>query len=106
MNITSISTADKLIPVSKARSNLSKLMEKLEKTDYFVLVNKYKPKAALVSLPYLEKLMKIYNDWSKKKDFDELDRIRREIPVIPEEEVERDIAYALKQVRKKYKNRS
>ena len=99
MNITSMSTADQMIPVSEARSNLSSLIKKVGESDYFVLVNKYKPKAALINIYYLEKLMKVYNDWKREQDFLFLDKMRESLPKFDEGIIENDIKEAIKAVR-------
>ena len=105
MNIQSQITADQLVPISKARATLPSLVEKVNEVDFFVLVNKYKPKAALVNILFLEKLLKVYKDWIRQKDLESMEKIWNSIPVYPEDEVEADIKYAIKQVRKNHKTR-
>lgn len=99
MNITSLARADQMIPMSKARTGLPSLVEKLDDVDFFVLVKKYQPKAALVNLNFLTKLIKRYHQWQREADFEELEKMMDSIPTFDSEEVERDIANAVKAVR-------
>jgi len=43
-------------------------------------MNKYQPKAALVDLSYFEKLISIYKEWGKYKNFSKLKKIRQKVP--------------------------
>lgn len=54
MNIST----DNIIPITKARSMLGDLAEKVEKDDFIVLTKGGAPKAALVDIEYLNKLQK------------------------------------------------
>lgn len=99
MNITNIARADQLIPISKARSSLSSLVEKIDEVDFLVLVKKYKPKAALVDLNFLGKLLDTYHQWKKQQDFSTLEKIRESIPTFKSGEAEKDIKNAIQAVR-------
>jgi hypothetical protein len=99
MNISSIARANQVIPVSKARATLPALIETVSKKDFYILAKKYKPKAALVDLAFLEKLLLVYNNWRVKQDFSKLDELRSSIPIYKSTEVERDIKNALANVR-------
>ena len=100
MKLTSIISLDQTVPVSEARATLPKLIEKVKNMNFLVLVKKYKPKAALVDLSFLEKLISVYREWEKYHSFSELDKIRQKVPLYPEKEVEKDISYALKKIRR------
>ena len=100
MKIINYTKANQLIPVSRARAILPTLIEKVEQENYFVIVKKYKPKAALVNLDFLSKLVSIYQQWKRKQDFTTLEEIRESIPSFKPQEVEKDIKNALKAVRK------
>ena len=106
MNITSTVNIDQTIPISKARANLPSLVDRLADENYFVLVKKYKPKAALVDLTFLEKLLSIYQTWQRKNDFASLEEIRNSIPQYSESETKKDVSHALNQIRKKAKSSS
>lgn len=99
MNITSLARADQLIPMSRARANLPSLVKELDKMDFFVLVKKYQPQAALVNPNFLTKLINRYREWQRQGDFDELEKMMDSLPAFDSEEVERDIADAVKAVR-------
>lgn len=93
-------TLDKIVSVSQARSNLSQLLDKVRDKDFLVLSKRYKPKAALVDLDFLAKLIDIYRRWQRKQDFATLEEIRQSIPLYSEEEIQKDVARALKKIRK------
>lgn len=99
MNILSFIQADQFIPISKARSTLSSLIEDIGEKNFLVLVRKYKPKAALVDLSFLEKLLAVYQKWTRDQDFATLSQIKKSFPSYPEREIEKDISYAIKKVR-------
>ena len=99
MNILSIIRADQFVPISKARSTLSSLIEDIGEKNFLVLVRKYKPKAALVDLSYFEKLLEVYQKWTREQDFATLSKIKKSIPAYSEREVEKDISYAIQKVR-------
>jgi len=48
---------DKIIPISEARSSLSKLVSLAKGDNFFLLTRGGKPKAALVDIDYLEGLV-------------------------------------------------
>lgn len=100
MNITSAIRADQLVPVSKARATLPTLIENVVDNGFFVLVKKYQPKAALIDLKFLEKLLTTYHQWRREQDFASLDKLRGSIPVYKTSEIEKDIKDAIKAVRK------
>lgn len=100
MNITTTIRADQLVPISKARANLSTLVENVGDKGFFVLVRKYQPKAALIDLKFLEKLLTAYHHWCREQDFASLDKLRKSIPVYKSSEVEKDIKDAIRAVRK------
>lgn len=100
MNITSIARAEQLIPISQARTNLPALIEAVSENDFFVLVKKYQPKAALVNLDFLEKLLDIYHNWRKQQDWAALDNLRDSLPTNNSSVIERDITHALQAIRK------
>lgn len=100
MKLTSIINLDQTVPVSEARARLPKLIEKVKDVNFLVLVRKYQPKAALVDLSYFEKLITVYKEWEKYRSFSDLEKIRQKVPIYPEKEVEKDINYALKKVRR------
>ena len=90
---------DQIVPFSKARADLSSLLEKLAKKDYFVIAKKYQPKAAVVSIPYLTKLQRVYNEFRREKRFEKVLAVGlRNLDVSPEQ-VEKDVAEAIRQVR-------
>lgn len=91
---------DKIISVSQARSNLSHLLDEVKDKDFLVLSKRYKPKAALVDLDFLSKLMDVYRRWQKKEDFASLEKIRQKLPLYSEKEIQKDVARALKEIRK------
>lgn len=93
-------TLDKIIPVSKARANFSDLLDKVKDEEYLILSKRYKPKAALVDLDFLGKLINVYRSWQRKQDFSTLEEIRESIPSYSEKEVKKDIAQALKNLRR------
>ena len=90
---------DKIVSVSKARANLPRLLDEVENEEYFILSRRYEPKAALVDLEFLGKLMSVYEAWKRHQDFRTLEEICKSIPQYPTSEVEKDIAKALKAVR-------
>jgi hypothetical protein len=100
MNITNIARADQLIPISKARALLPSLVNDVAKSDFFVLVKKYKPKAALVHLDFLNKLLDVYYRWKRQQDFSTLNKIRESIPTYKSDEVEKNIKNAIADIRK------
>ena len=100
MNITSLARADQMIPMSKARASLPSLVKKLDDIDFFVLVKKYQPKAALVGVNFLSKLLDKYYQWTRQQDFAEWEKISQSIPPYPENEIETDIKHAIKAVRR------
>ena len=100
MKLTSITTIDQTVPISEARATLPKLIEKVKNMNFLVLVNKYQPKVALVDLSYFEKLISVYKEWEKYHNFFELEKIRQKVQLYPENEVEKDISYALKKIRR------
>ena len=100
MNITSTIRADQLVPVSKARATLPTLIDNVVDHGFFVLVKKYQPKAALIDLKFLGKLLTTYHQWHREQDFASLDKLRESIPVYKTSETEKDIKDAIKAVRK------
>lgn len=88
-----------MIPMSKARASLPSLIKELDNMDFFVLVNKYQPEAALVNPHFLTKLISRYRQWQRQRDFDEWEKIQQSIPSYPEDEVEADIKHAIEAVR-------
>lgn len=88
-----------MIPMSKARAGLPSLVKKLDDTDFFVLVKKYQPQAALVDLKFFSKVLSKYRQWLRQRDFDEVEKMMDSLPTFDSEEVERDIANAVKAVR-------
>lgn len=100
MNMIDLVRVNQLIPISKARASLSTLVEEVSQKDFFLLVKKYKPKAALVDLKFFDKLLEIYYRWKREQDFLSLEKIRTSIPVYKTGEVEKDIKDALKEIRK------
>lgn len=99
MNITSLARADQLVPMSKARASLPSLVEKLGDIEFFVLVKKYQPKAALVDLKFLAKLLEKYKHWQRERDFAELEGLMNSMPTFDSDEIEKDILNAVKAVR-------
>lgn len=98
MNGTTL-TLDRVVPISKARSNLADLVSRLNKTRVVVVSNKYKPAAALVSIPYLEKLLAMARAWQRDQDFRRLDQLRERLPERSPHEVANDVDAALHMVR-------
>lgn len=101
MNIASLVRVNQLVPISKARASLPTLVEEVSKKDFLVLVRKYKPKAALVNLDFLENLLRVYYQWRREQDFATLDKIRESVPTYKAGEVEEDIKNALTEIRRK-----
>lgn len=99
MNILSITKADQYIPISKARSVLSSLIDNIGDKNFLVFVKKYEPKAALVDLSFFEKLLEVYQRWTREQDFTALEKIKKSAPSYLEKEVEEDISNALKKIR-------
>ena len=98
MNITATIKVNQLIPISKARASLPTLVEDVTKSDFFVLVKKYQPKAALIDIKFLEKLLNTYQLWCREQDFASLEKLRQSIPVYKASEVEEDIKDAIRTV--------
>ena len=98
MNGTTL-TLDQVVPISKVRSNLSGLVDRLQKKHVVVVSNKYKPAAALVSIPYLKKLLAISRAWQRDQDFRRLDQLRERLSARPDDQVSRDVEDALRAVR-------
>lgn len=99
MNITTIARLDQLVPISKARSNLPTLVEEVTESKFFVLAKKYQPKAALIDLGFLEKLLEVYRAWQREQDFAELDKLRSSLPTYKLSQVEKDIVNTLHAIR-------
>lgn len=61
---------DKIIPISEARSNLSKLVNLAKGDKFFLLTKGGKPQVALVDIDYLERLLRDLEDLYKKTYID------------------------------------
>ncbi len=99
MDILNITKADQFVPISKARAILSTLINDVEEKNFLVLVKKYKPQAALVDLSFFNKLLNIYERWMREQDFATIEKIKKSLPRYPQDEVEKDISYAIKKIR-------
>lgn len=98
MNGTTL-TLDQVVPISKARSDLSGLIGRLKKKQLVVVSQKYRPAAALVSIPYLEKLLTVYRAWQRDQDFRRLDALRDRLPMRSSDKVAADVEEAIASVR-------
>lgn len=100
MNIDATIKANQLISISEARARLSSLVDEAAQKDFFVLLKKYQPKAAIINLSFLEKLLSVYQKWIREQEFIALDKIRNSIPDYKSSEIEQDIENAVRKVRK------
>lgn len=90
---------DQIVPFSKARANLSSLIEVVKRKKYVVISKKYQPTVALVNLDFLAKILKIYQDWQRYQAFEVVEQVRAKSLNRKPKEVERDIAEAIAAVR-------
>lgn len=94
---------DQIVPFSKARANLSSLIDTLKKEEYVVITKKYQPKAALVRLEFLEKMFLAWERWKRAEAFRVVDEIRALNEDKDPEKVERDVQKAIDDFRQKQK---
>jgi len=99
MKAIKLASADQVIPISKARANLSELVDKVKENDFFLISRKYDPRAALVDIEFMDKLLSVYQKWQRDQDLAATERIWKKVPRYPAEEVERDIEDVVKQIR-------
>lgn len=92
-------TLDQIIPFSKARANLSSLIDKLGKKNYFVIAKKYTPAAALVDIKFLSRLLKAKYELEREASFQIFDEIRAQNKDKSLKEVEKDVTEAVRAVR-------
>lgn len=90
---------DQIIPFSKARANLSSLINMVKSKDYVIIAKKYQPEAALINLKFLEKLLRAWKEWERYEAFKVVDEVRAKNLDKTEKEVERDVAEAIAAVR-------
>lgn len=98
MNGTTL-TFDQVVSISKVRSDLSGLIGRLKKKQLVLVSQKYRPAAALVSIPYLEKLLAVYSAWQRDQDFRRLEALRDRLPTRSSGQVARDVEDAVASVR-------
>ena|SRR5579859_3805411 len=83
---------------SDARQNFSEVLNRVFRRETRVLVEKSGiPVAAIISAQDLERLTRL--DEERKKDFAILDEIRAAFHDVPPDEVEREVARAIQEVR-------
>ena len=86
------------IAASEARQNFSQLLNRVFRREMRVVIEKSGvPVAALVSADDLEHLRR-YEE-QRREDFAVLDRIREAFKDVPAEEIEREVARAIAEVR-------
>lgn len=87
------------INASKARQQWSQLLNKVFRKEARVIVEKSGiPIAAIISAEDLERLNRL--DAERRRDFAVLDELRQAFKDVPPEDVEREVAKALKEVRR------
>lgn len=99
MNSTNISF-DQVVPISQVRNNLAGLISNLKDDDYMLVSQKYRSKAALVSLPLFNKLLLVYKKWQREQDFQTLSEIKNSLPTRNYSQIRKDVDRAVQEVRK------
>lgn len=99
MNVTSVSF-DQVIPISQVRNNLAGLINNLKDDDFMLVSQKYRSKAALVSLPLFNKLLTVYKKWQREQDFQTLSEIKNSLPARNYSQIQKDVDKAIQEVRK------
>lgn len=99
MNVTSASF-DQVIPISQVRNNLAGLINNLKDDDFMLVSQKYRSKAALVSLPLFNKLLTVYKKWQREQDFQTLSEIKNSLPARNYSQIQKDVDKAIQEVRK------
>lgn len=94
---------DQIVPFSKARANLSSLINTLKRKEYVIITKKYRPEAALVNLEFLNRLFLAWEKWKKAEAFMVVDEIRALNEDKDSEEAERDIQEVIDDFRQKHK---
>ena len=87
----------KTVPALTARTQFGQLMKDVHQGRTRVLVEKAGvPMVAIISAQEFDQLVA-----EREARFDVLDRIRRRLPQLPDAEIEKDVAAAVKQVRRR-----
>lgn len=83
------------VSAMEARQKFGELLDEIYYRDEQVIIKRAdKPMAALISIQSYQQFLK-----QRNKDFSVLDRVWAKNPILPEEEVEHDIAVAISEVR-------
>lgn len=95
---------DRIIPLTKARQRIGKLVKKVKGNDFFVISKTGIPKVALVDVDYLGKLKELEEKLSWEEKFKRtLENLRAKTDRYPTEQVKQDIKEAILEVRAKKK---
>jgi prevent-host-death family protein len=87
----------KTIPALEARTQLGRLMKDVQREGLRVLVEKAGvPMIGIISAEEFRRLVA-----EREARFAVMDRIRRRVPAVPERQLARDVASALKEVRRR-----
>ena len=93
------------IAASEARQHFSQLLNQVFRREKRVVIEKSGvPVAALISADDLEQLRRL--EEQRREDFAVLDRIREAFRGVPAEEIEREVARAVAEVRAEQRQRS
>ncbi len=87
----------KTIPALEARTQLGRLMKEVQRDGLRVLVEKAGvPMVGIISAEEFQRIVA-----EREARFAVLDRIRRRLPSVPERQIARDVARAVKEVRRR-----
>ncbi len=87
----------KTIPALEARTQLGRLMKEVRRDGLRVLVEKAGvPMVGIISAEEFQRIVA-----EREARFAVLDRIRRRLPAVPERQIARDVAQAVKEVRRR-----
>lgn len=63
---------DQIIPFSQARANLAEVIDKAKNRQFLVVTKRQKPEIALINTIFLDKLISVYKNWQREREFAEI----------------------------------
>ena len=93
---------NQLVPFSQARANLAEVIDKAKSRQFMVVTKRQKPAIALIETNYLAKLIAVYKQWQRQREFEAIMNLAPRENVT-ENQVMIDANEAVISVRKKIK---